>query len=404
MDVTRLEGRQIGAYKVGPRAGEGGMAFVYRGYHTETKEPVALKVLLPEHAADHNIRERFKREAKTLQRLRHQHIVSVYELLQEQEAQVMVMEWVEGQELRALLKENPRGLSYEQIALIFPPILQALDYAHSQKVIHRDLKPSNILLQKQGEVEIPKVMDFGVAKVLEASYAPTSAGTFLGTLSYMAPEQGSASKGIDHRVDVYAMGVLLFECLTGRLPFQGKTVMEILSGHLFQEVPPMRVFRADLSPAFDEFMAKAMAKKPDDRFDDCIAFSNALVDLVQPKVTHTIIRNAPAEDIDETIEENAPALLRGLQEAAQVAAKTRPRHVFSGTMETAAHPPETFTLTRENIVQPDHTGKRIWLAVFIVLGLSALLTLWMQQLNTPTTQVPPVKSLQSDAGPPVRAR
>ncbi|MBI2933826.1 MAG: serine/threonine protein kinase [Planctomycetes bacterium] len=209
-------GTQLGAYRIVELLGRGGMGAVYRAQHSMLGRAVALKVLPRSLAQDPEFSERFKREAQALAKIHHPNIVDVYDMGTDGDTCFFAMEYVDGPSLRSVLKTG--RLSPPQALHMVPKLCDALEYAHAQGVIHRDIKPENILLDRAGE---PKIADFGIARILRGDRGPltlTRTSAILGTPDYMAPEQRENTKDVDHRADIYSLGVVLYEMLTGQLP------------------------------------------------------------------------------------------------------------------------------------------------------------------------------------------
>ncbi len=266
--VTRL-----GKYELDPvPLGQGAMGVVYRGYDPDLDQPVAIKVIrkeLLEEAADKNIRERFKNEAIAGRRLRHPHIVPVYEYGEDGGSSYIVMALIEGRRLKDVLDSGRRFTLAETLS-VMKQMLEALHYAHRQNVVDRDIKPANILYGDDRHIQIA---DFGIARIDASSL--TTTGAVLGTPGYMSPEQCRGTPS-DHRADLFAAGVILYELLSGGRPFRGSSGIAI--AHQILNVEPMRPSQLDteLSPAVDAVVAKAMAKRPEDRFQSAEAFLAAL--------------------------------------------------------------------------------------------------------------------------------
>ena len=267
-------------YKLESLVGEGGMAYVYRGVHMDFDHPIAFKVLFSHFASKDNIRERFKREAVLQFRLQHANIVRVIDMIEEDGMLGIFLDWVDGSDLEVFLQGLQRPATLLEIRRLFMPILQAVGYAHDQKIVHRDLKPSNVLLAGEAGHEIPKVMDFGIAKSLGDDNFKTRTGVMVGTPYYISPEQAQGMKSVDHRTDIYSLGVTLFQMLTGRVPFEGQNALEVVAKHCFTETPSLLEFRPDLPPAFEEIINQAMAKDPIARFRSARAFARKLDELL----------------------------------------------------------------------------------------------------------------------------
>ena len=217
-------------YKLESLVGEGGMAYVYRGVHMDFEHPIAFKVLFSNFASKPDVRERFKREATLQFRLQHPNIVRVIDMIEEDNLLGIVLDWVEGSDLEVYLKNLNRPASLMEVRRLFMPILQAVGYAHDQQIVHRDLKPSNVLLSGGTGREVPRVMDFGIAKSLSDNNFKTRTGLMVGTPYYISPEQAQGMRSVDHRTDIYSLGVTLFQMLTGRVPFEGKGLPKLHVG------------------------------------------------------------------------------------------------------------------------------------------------------------------------------
>ena len=259
-----------GVYQVQERLGEGGMGVVYRGVHRLTEQEVAIKALPPEMSADPALRERFLREAKVLERLEHPNIVSLVNFLEEDERFYLVMQYVRGAALADVFDEGERMPAANVVALA-KDVLSALAHAHEQGVVHRDIKPDNILLRKDGRF---LVTDFGVAQ-MAGTTRMTSTGVAVGTVWYMSPEQVMGLP-IDHRSDLYSLGVMLYELISGDLPFPSDSDYEVRKGHV--EAPPPRLSRScpEVPSWLRQVVHRSLAKSPDDRFPSSQAFLNAL--------------------------------------------------------------------------------------------------------------------------------
>lgn len=280
-----LSGASFGAYEVMELIGRGGMAEVYRGRHIHLKRTVAIKILAASLAEDADSRQRFEREAQAVATLDHENIVHVYDFGFTNSSCYMVIEYIEGQTLADYLILNGR-LTLEQALPILQDVADALDYAHAQQVVHRDVKPSNIMLQMTEARPCPKAFltDFGVAKIRTGLTATRSG--IVGTLEYMAPEQIVDSRQVDHRIDVYAMGVIAFQMVTGRLPFSGDNPGAIVMAHVGTPVPDPLRDNPDLAPEVARAIQKALAKDPKDRFESAGAFAAALAATLNP-LNHT---------------------------------------------------------------------------------------------------------------------
>ena len=287
---SALIGREIaGRFRILAKLGEGGMGAVYRGEQISLKRAVAVKVLRPELSQNQMLLRRFSAEAEAVAKLDHPSTVKVYDFGQDTDGSLFIaMEYIEGGSLRDAMRAGalpgPRALA---IAL---QVSASLADAHAQRIVHRDLKPDNVMLQDKGRArDIVRVLDFGIAKLRDDSRATqqamTQAGDMLGTPQYMAPEQ-IRGDAIDGRTDVYALGCLIYEMVTGRLPFEGSSVMAILTKHLTDTPMPPSQRRPDLGlpPVIDQLALAGMAKEPAsrpptmERYGEMIANALAVID------------------------------------------------------------------------------------------------------------------------------
>ena len=263
---------KIGRYEIRDELGRGGMATVYRGYDPQVKRFVAVKVLPRELLHDPNFRARFAREAETIAALEHQAIVPLYDYgeVAETGQPYFVMRLMPGGSLADKLKGQP--LPPQECARILSRLAGALDEAHRRGFIHRDLKPGNILFDQHGEAYIS---DFGIAKLVSGSTTFTGSGV-VGTPSYMSPEQGRGEKDIDGRSDVYALGAILFEMLTGEMPYQADTPVGVMLMHLTEPVPRVLEVKPDLPPGCETVIERALAKDRTERFGTAGDLAHAL--------------------------------------------------------------------------------------------------------------------------------
>jgi serine/threonine-protein kinase len=307
-----------GKYQVGPLLGEGGMGQVYRATHLLMRKDVALKVLRPAMSVHPEIVERFRREAESAARLSHPHIISVLDFGRAVDGTFfLVMEFIVGSSLTAALRDGP--LPWRRVCRLGMQMLGALGEAHRAGVVHRDLKPDNIMLQVNaaGEENL-KIVDFGIAKLVEGGGPQlTAAGLVFGTPSYLSPEQAQG-RPVTHHADLYAMGVILFQMLTGRLPFKAASTMELLSLHIQEPPPRVRHLNPDVPAILDELVFRALGKTPEQRPADALEMQEtlgaALAAMPEP-------RNDLAPDAPTTgrLPPPPPPASRGLPKPAKVA-------------------------------------------------------------------------------------
>lgn len=266
-------------YRIIRKIGEGGMGSVYEAEHLTLHRKVAIKFLLPEYTRNEETLRRFEREAVIAAQLDSPNVVHIYDFDRSENGYYyIVMEYLEGRELRKILKEEKR-LPPQRLINIMLQVAQLLDQAHSKGIIHRDLKPENIFIVNKEGNEIVKILDFGISKIRQSSKGSlTQTGAIIGTPYYMSPEQAKGVKEIDHRVDIYALGVICYEAITGELPINAENVTGILVKIVTEPPPPIRMKRADLPEAVERAIIKAMAKEPNDRYNSCLEF---VVDLAR---------------------------------------------------------------------------------------------------------------------------
>jgi serine/threonine-protein kinase len=265
-----LEGAHIAGCRIETVAGRGGMGIVYRATQISLGRPVALKLIAPQHAADGDFRERFQRESRMAAAIDHPNVIPVYEAGEEDGRLYLVMRWVAGTDLHKLIRDTGR-LEPARAAAIVNQVAGALDAAHAAGLVHRDVKPANVLLSNDHAY----LADFGLTRLAGSDTRLTTAGHFLGTVDYMAPEQFHPGPN-DARADVYALGCVLFAALTGAPPFLRETVPATMLAHLHD--PPPRASDAPGVPrAFDRVLARALAKAPEDRYPSAGDFGRAVM-------------------------------------------------------------------------------------------------------------------------------
>jgi serine/threonine-protein kinase len=264
--------KRIGKYPVIREIGNGAMGKVYEGFDPESGEKVAIKILRAEHLADNHADSptaRFWREAQVGLRLRHPNIVGVHEYGEQGRIKFIAMQFIDGQELRQLMRQRGR-FELDDAVSVIQQLLDALDCSHRHGVVHRDIKPSNLMVV---EPLLIKVMDFGIARIESAAF--TQVGTLLGTPSYMSPEQ-MCGEPVDGRADLWAAGVILYELLTGSVPFAAPTSMGLMRNVMQMAHAPVCDLQPHLPAALDHVLARALAKRREDRYQTATEFANAL--------------------------------------------------------------------------------------------------------------------------------
>ena len=261
-------GSTFGPYRILGPLGRGAMAFVYRAHDPALERDVALKLLPAEFLHEREFAERFRQEARIAGRLEHPHIVPVHAFGIEKGGPWMAMRLVPGGSLAERLRRGP--LAPRLAAALLRDVASALDYAHERGIVHRDVKPANVLLDGAGRGYLA---DFGIARILEGSAITSASGMVQGTPAYMAPEQATGHK-VDRFADVYSLGVVAFECLTGRVPYRGTSPVAILMKHIHEPVP--EASPAEAAPAIAAVLRRCLAKSPADRWPSAGAFAAAL--------------------------------------------------------------------------------------------------------------------------------
>lgn len=312
-------GKTVTNYKILEKIGEGGMGSVYLGIHEKLERKVAIKVLNPELSGNTEIRERFINEAKTLSKLNHTNIVTLFDFADVNNTLFLIMEFIEGNPLDHVITNIVGPIPVIRCDSILKQILSGFSYAHTKGIIHRDIKPSNIILQSD---DVPKILDFGIAKIIEGDKRLTKTGTRMGSVAYMSPEQ-VLGKDVDLRSDLYSLGVTFFEMLTGKMPYDldNNSEYEIQHKIVQEPLPSVKLFVPSLPDKYDILIQKATAKNPNDRFYSCDEFINAIGGGVQqPQSVKTIYNTATTS--------NRTVIQQVNQPSAQIQTKSKKNTIY----------------------------------------------------------------------------
>lgn len=307
--MSNLIGQSLGRYHIIEQLGEGGMATVYKGYDTRLETDVAVKVIRTENltiATMERAIKRFEREAKALARLTHPNIVKVTDFGEHEGKPYLVMEYLPGGTLKQRLG---KPMPWQEAVRLLIPIAEALDFAHSQNMIHRDVKPSNILLTQRGQ---PMLTDFGIAKILDVEETAdlTGTGMGIGTPEYMAPEQWTGKSST--LSDQYALGVILYEMVTGRKPYTADTPAAILLKQATEPLPRPNQFTHDLPESIEKLLLKALARNLEDRYASMGKFTKALENVVIGGRFSADSDRMPATNVEKTTQK--PHIEKSLSE------------------------------------------------------------------------------------------
>ena len=363
--VPRI-GAEFAGYKLDSLLGHGGMSIVYRAEHLSLGRTVALKLLAPQLSEDQAFRERFTRESRLAASLDHPNIIPIYEAGEEDGVFWIAMRYVDGSDAKNLLKQQG-PLDPERAVDIIAPVASALGAAHGKGLVHRDVKPANILLAGGNDAEDEShvyLSDFGVAKH-SASRALTKTGIFVGTAEYASPEQ-IEGKQLDGRADVYSLGCVLYECLTGAPAYDRDSEVALMYAHLLEPPPSVTAVRPELPPEVDELVAKAMAKSRDDRFATAREFATEARAVLGrgSKAAATSAASAAIRPGQETV--LASAAQRSEAQAAPVAAATTASVAAGGGGDDAAAPgPDT--------AGGGGGGKQDWRKLALIGGIAAVI-------------------------------
>jgi serine/threonine protein kinase len=304
---TIQPGQMLGPYRIINQIGKGGMATVYKAYQASVDRYVAVKVLPSQLAESKEFAARFQQEARFIARLEHPHILPVFDYGESDGVAYFVMRYLEAGTLKDKMVEG-RPLPLKDIDKIFTQLAEALSYAHGRGIVHRDLKPANALIDSQGNIFLT---DFGIAKLLEsASPRLTQTDAILGTPAYISPEQAQ-SQPVDQRSDIYSLGIILYEMVTGSVPFVAETPLAVLFKHISDPLPPPSLVKPDVPPSIEKVILKALEKNQQNRFATAAEFVAAWKDALEERETvaqeTTLPPASPATASNQAQRRPAPA-------------------------------------------------------------------------------------------------
>jgi Protein kinase domain len=304
-------GEVLAGYRIVSELGRGGMGIVFLAEHQHLERKVALKLLAPDLTGDENFRHRFIRESKAAAALDHPNIIPIFDAGEIEGLLYLSMRYAEGRDLKELIQDEG-ALAPERALRLLEQAGRALDAAHAQGLVHRDVKPQNMLVTGLDPAEHLYLLDFGLTKKLSQTSGLTLAGTFMGTVDYVSPEQ-IEGRQVDHRTDIYSLGCVLYECLSGVVPYERDSEMSVIHAHITAEPPPFNRLRPDLA-AFDLVIATAMAKDPSDRYDSC------------GELVRAARRAMEAPDLAQSAPVMGATVVRPRQPAASTATAQEPSH------------------------------------------------------------------------------
>ena len=389
-------------YQIERFIGRGGMAEVFAGLNVRTGKRVALKWIRPALATTTEALARFRREAVAAGRIHHPNVVTVFDVVEHKSATWLVMELLEGETLSEILNRVER-MDAEDAVLLLIPAMRGVAAAHAHGVVHRDLKPDNIFICRasDGQRREAKVLDFGVSKLSDEAggeqVSITVTGNLVGTPTYMAPEQVRGNKVVDPRSDVYSLGVVLYQMLAGRPPFQGQIYSALMIEIATADPPRLRSFRPDLSAELEEIVHRAMARELDRRYPDVTTFVHALENLIGLDSGQVVGRMQALH--------SEPIMLRGESAPMLIPAQVTPVGTAAALASAALSKDDTNTLELAR-----QRGRRIRLiaisigaAVLIAFGIKVIITSNAHRSMEAVEEQPPVEPRHQPSAPAVKA-
>lgn len=281
--MTLSTGDRIGQYEIVEQIGSGGMATVYKAYHARLDRHVAIKIMHQTFMQDADFHARFEREARIVANLDHPHIVSVYDYDDHEGQPYLVMKFIEGETLKSMLRAG--AIPLDKIQSMLTKLASALTHAHTLGILHRDIKPSNIMIDPREE---PYLTDFGLARIVQMGESTMSADMMLGTPQYISPEQAQGLPDLTPATDVYSLGIILYELVTGQVPFIGENTYAIVHKQIYAAPPPPAEVNPEIPPEVEAVLLRALAKSPDQRFETPTVMLEAFKDAVTRSNLHAL--------------------------------------------------------------------------------------------------------------------
>ncbi len=399
--MSLLIGEILGnRYQIEKLIGEGGMALVYLAKDNLLDRPVAIKVLRPEYSSDQEFLERFQREAKSAAKLCHPNVVNIYDVGQRGNTYYIVMEYIEGKSLKELIQEQGQ-LPVDLSLKIAIQISSALNHAHNNLIVHRDIKPHNIMITKDYRV---KVMDFGIARAI-SSASITRTGVVLGSVHYFSPEQATG-KEVTSASDLYSLGIVLYEMLTGKVPFEGDTPVGIAYQHVQAEIPSILEKRPDIPLDVVNIVNKALAKKPEDRFHTALEMEqklseafNRIYNITPDKIPYTQINHLAKKENEQKTDE--PRAIDATTIKAKANANNDSTMVFDQTQHALRDERDILSMSKKDNKEEKSSTNKTALK-FILILLLVMLPLYLvlkvsMFLNVPEVVVPNIIGLTQDS-------
>jgi serine/threonine-protein kinase len=297
------ENERLGQYLIVGQVGKGGMATVYKAYHERLDRHVAVKVMHNAFTTDDGFITRFEREARIVGKLEHPNIVPIYDYADQNGTPYLVMRYIDGVTLKQ--KALKTGLTLKETLSIMSEVADALDYAHAQGVLHRDMKPSNILIDRDGKAYIT---DFGLARMAQLGESTISHDMMLGTPFYISPEQAQGVRDLTPSTDIYSLGIILYELVTGSVPFVADSTYAIIHGHIYQAPKPPSQINPDLNDDIDRVFERALAKDPKDRYPTARAMLEDFRKAIEPELNAPLVQSSQAHEPERKPAPQAPSM------------------------------------------------------------------------------------------------